>query len=117
MLQQASRTILLLNAIHRFGDAVGIKQQWSAGIERDGVLRVRGWSQAKRQAGIQFQKRTMMIDEQWTRMSGTDQGKLARAGVEHSVDHGDEFSRREIFRERPVEMLEGLGGRCIERRK
>src|ERR1700733_6764582 len=52
VLDETSRTILFLCAIHSFRNAVGIKQQLGAVGERDRALWVRGYPEAKRQAGI-----------------------------------------------------------------
>jgi hypothetical protein len=49
-----------------------------------------------------------MIYDQRTKVSGAGKGQLARLGIEHSIDHGEELSNWKILNECAVQMFEGL---------
>jgi len=97
VLNQAGGPVFFVLLVHRFRDAVCIKQQLGAGLKLDAVLRVRRRTQTQRQTGIDIQERAVAINEQRAQVAGAGKRHLTRAGLQYAVDHRDKFAFREVL--------------------
>ena len=110
MRSQSVQTILLFVRVHRFGNAVTVENKARTGSQLYLAFRIVSASQSQGQAALYVEKTCAAVfNKKWTQVSGIGEGHRTRGWVEHAVDHGHEFSGREIVYQHAIKLGQNLG--------